>query len=95
MTNVIYALVVLGVMGAAFGLALAVASKVFAVEVDPREEAISGVLPGANCGGCGFPGCGGYAAAVVAGTAPVNKCAAGGADDLPPHRLREIAAGQG
>ena len=80
MTNVLYAIIVLGVMGAAFGLALAVASKVFAVEVDPREEAISGVLPGANCGGCGYPGCGGYASAVVAGEAPVNKCAAGGAD---------------
>lgn len=80
MTNVIYAIVVLGVMGAAFGLALAVASKVFAVEVDPREEAIAGLLPGANCGGCGYPGCGGYAAAVAAGEAPTNKCAAAGAE---------------
>ena len=47
--------------------------RVFAVEVDPREEAIVGCLPGANCGGCGYAGCGGYAAAVVKGEAPVNK----------------------
>ena len=37
------------------------------------------MLPGDNSGGCGFPGCGGYAAAVAAGKAPVNACAAGGA----------------
>ncbi|MEG2000582.1 MAG: RnfABCDGE type electron transport complex subunit B [Evtepia sp.] len=79
MGNVITALVVLGVMGAAFGLILGVAAKVFAVEVDERETAITECLPGANCGGCGFPGCGGYAAAVVKGEAPVNACAPGGA----------------
>ena len=79
MKNVLIALVVLTVLGAVFGMILAFAAKVFAVKKDPREEAIAGCLPGANCGGCGFPGCGGYAAAVVAGTAPVNACAAGGA----------------
>ncbi len=76
---VVYAVLVMGVLGAVFGGVLGFAAKVFAVEVDPREEAIVGCLPGANCGGCGFPGCGGYAAAVVKGEAPVNACAAGGA----------------
>lgn len=76
--TIIYAVAVLLVMGAAFGAILAFAAKVFAVEKDPREEAIAGCLPGANCGGCGYPGCAGYAAAVVAGTASVNACAAGG-----------------
>lgn len=71
--------VVLAVLGALFALVLAFAAKAFAVEKDPREEAIAAILPGANCGGCGFPGCGGYAAAVAAGKAPVNACAAGGA----------------
>ena len=66
MTNVIFAIVVLGVLGALFGLVLAVASKIFEVKKDPREEAILGCLAGANCGGCGFPGCGGLAAAIVA-----------------------------
>jgi len=79
MNIVLYAVLVLGILGAVFGLVLAIAAKKFAVQVDERQEAIAGVLPGANCGGCGFPGCGGYAAAVVAGKAPVNACAAGGA----------------
>lgn len=80
MINVVFAVVVLGALSIVFGAVLAVAAKKFAVEVDPRQEAISEVLPGANCGGCGFPGCGGYAAAVVKGEAPVNSCAAGGSE---------------
>ena len=79
MTTVIIAVVVLAVLGALFGLVLGIAAKIFAVEVDPKEEAVLGCLPGANCGGCGFAGCGGYAAAVVKGEAPTNSCAAGGA----------------
>ena len=79
MNTVVIAVVVLGVLGAVFGLILAFAAKVFHVEKDPREEAIAECLPGANCGGCVFPGCSGYAAAVAKGEAPVNACAAGGA----------------
>jgi Na+-translocating ferredoxin:NAD+ oxidoreductase RNF subunit RnfB len=78
MTNVIICVAVLLIMGAVFGAVLAYAAKVFAVEKDPREEAIVECLPGANCGGCGYPGCSGYASAVVAGNAGVNSCAAGG-----------------
>ena len=80
MTNVIFAVVVLGALSIAFGAVLAVAAKKFAVEVDPRQEAISEILPGANCGGGGYPGCGGYAAAVAKGEAPTNACAAGGSE---------------
>ena len=80
MTNIIFAIVVLGVLGAAFGLILAIASKIFEVEKDPREEAILGCLAGANCGGCGFPGCGGCAAAILAGDAPITACAPAGAE---------------
>ena len=79
--NIVYAVVVLGVLGAAFGLILAVASKIFEVKKDPREEAILGCLAGANCGGCGFPGCAGLAAAIVAGEAPVTACAPAGAEN--------------
>ena len=78
-STTILAPIVLTVLGIIFGTILAVASKVFAVEKDPREDAIVEILPGANCGGCGYPGCGGYASAVVAGTAPVNACSPGGA----------------
>ena len=63
--NTVYAIVVLGVLGALFGLVLAVASKVFEVKKDPREEAVLSHLAGANCGGCGYPGCAGCAAAIV------------------------------
>lgn len=78
MTNIIYAVLVLGIMGALFGLILAIASKVFAVETDERLEPITECLPGANCGGCGFAGCSAYAQAIIDGKADVNRCAAGG-----------------
>ena len=71
---------VLGIMGLLFGAILAYASKKFAVEVDERVEKILEVLPGANCGGCGFPGCGGLANAIVEGLAPTNGCPVGGTD---------------
>ena len=82
--NIVYAIVVLGVLGALFGLVLSVASKIFEVKKDPREEAILSHLAGANCGGCGFPGCAGCAAAILAGTAPVNACALPARRMLPP-----------
>lgn len=74
------AVIVLGIMGAVFGIILAVASKVFYVPVDEKVEKIQSVLPGANCGACGFPGCSGLAAAIARGEAPTNGCAVGGAD---------------
>ncbi len=79
MINVLYAVLVLGALGGIFGAVLAFAAKKFHVDVDERQDAIVGVLPGANCGGCGYPGCSGYAASVVSGKAPVNACVVGGA----------------
>jgi len=69
----------LGIMGAAFGALLAFASKKFAVETDPKVEAIINALPGANCGACGYPGCAGLAVAIAAGKMPVEACPVGGA----------------
>lgn len=60
----------------AFGLGIA--SIFFSVEVDPKVQEIGEMLPGANCGGCGFPGCAGFAEAVAAGNADVSGCVAGG-----------------
>ncbi len=77
--TVIWAIVILGALGLLFGILLAIAGKVFAVEKDPKEEAVRAVLAGANCGACGYPGCDGYAAAVAKGDAPVNGCVPGGA----------------
>ena len=81
MGNIIAAIAVLGALGALFGLILSVASKIFEVKKDPREEAILSHLAGANCGGCGYPGCAGCAAAILAGNAPVNACAPAGPDN--------------
>ena len=67
-------------LGLAFGLLLALASKLFAVRVDERIPQIAEKLPGANCGGCGYSGCSAYAEAVVRGEAKPNKCAVGGAE---------------
>ena len=78
--NVIAAAAVLFVMGIVFAILLGVAAKVFAVEVDERVPRVRECLPGANCGGCGFPGCDGLAAAIVDGSAPVNGCPVGGAE---------------
>lgn len=79
MEAVLIPAIVLGLTGLAMGLFLAFASIKFEVQVDPKIEAISGILPGANCGGCGFPGCSGYAAAIVEQGAPMSLCAPGGA----------------
>ena len=77
--NVVYAVLVLFVMGVVFAILLGIAAKVFAVEVDERIPLVRECLPGANCGGCGFPGCDGLATAIVEGKAPVNGCPVGGA----------------
>lgn len=79
MTGIILATVIVGGTGLFIGLFLGLADKQFAVEIDEKEEQILGVLPGNNCGGCGYPGCSGLAAAISAGEAPVNACPVGGA----------------
>ena len=78
MVEIIIAIAILGGLGLIFGLVLAAASKVFYVETDPRLDALNECLPGANCGGCGYAGCGGYAEAVLSGEAPIGACASGG-----------------
>ena len=78
--SILSSVLVLGALGLIFGMVLAYASKKFAVEVDERVEAILEILPGANCGGCGFPGCTGLANAIVEGYADLNSCPVGGSD---------------
>lgn len=72
------AVAALGAIGIMVALLLATAARKFHVEVDPRVEAVLAVLPGANCGACGNPSCFGAAEAIVAGTAPITTCTAGG-----------------
>ena len=78
--EIVIAIALLGGLGLTFGLILAAASKVFYVETDPRLDQLNECLPGANCGGCGYAGCGAYAEAVLNGTAPIGACASGGND---------------
>ncbi|HIX76176.1 MAG TPA: RnfABCDGE type electron transport complex subunit B [Candidatus Fusicatenibacter merdavium] len=76
---VLVSVLVVGGAGLIIGLLLGLAGKKFAVEVDERETLVREALPGNNCGGCGYPGCDGAAAAVVKGEAPVTVCPVGGA----------------
>ncbi|OWZ83901.1 RnfABCDGE type electron transport complex subunit B [Natranaerobius trueperi] len=68
----------LGALGLFFGFALAFASQKFAAETDPKVEAITESLPGANCGACGYPGCSAFAEAVAKGETSVDGCTPGG-----------------
>lgn len=72
------AIIVIAGIALIAAIALAIADRCLAVQEDPRIGMVTAVLPGANCGGCGFPGCDGYARALVEGTAPNGVCAAGG-----------------
>lgn len=78
MTGILMATFTVGAVGLFVGLFLGVAGIKFKVEVDEKEEAVLGVLPGNNCGGCGYAGCSGLAAAIAKGEAPVNACPVGG-----------------
>ncbi|MCD4721980.1 MAG: RnfABCDGE type electron transport complex subunit B [Desulfobacula sp.] len=76
---IIKAILVMSAMGFVMALILALASKIFYVKEDPRLEKLKAVLPGTNCGGCGFAGCQGAADALIKKKASVNVCIVGGA----------------
>ena len=78
--SILQALTLLGGLGVVVGVVLAAASKIFYVYVDPKILAVEDLLPGANCGGCGLPGCSANAEAIVAGRAAPNSCVAAGSD---------------
>lgn len=70
-----------------FGVVLAIADKKLRVQEDPRMEVVVSKLPGNNCGACGFPGCAGFAEAVVSGQAAPGKCTVS-----PKETIDDIAA---
>lgn len=76
--NILIPILILSAMGLIFGLLLGIAAKVFEVKKDERVEEIEKVLPGANCGGCGFAGCSAYAEAIVKDDAEITLCSVGG-----------------
>ena len=77
-TALTYAILVMGVLGFAFGLMLDVADKKLQVKADERISQIRACLSGANCGACGYAGCDAFASAVVEGKVLPNGCLAGG-----------------
>jgi Na+-translocating ferredoxin:NAD+ oxidoreductase RNF subunit RnfB len=72
--DIIVPVITLALLGAVFGVGLAIASKKFAVKIDPRLEMIHGLLPGANCGACGGAGCFGLAEGILSGKMPLDAC---------------------
>ena len=85
MSLILSSMLTLGITALVASVVLFVISKKFAVEEDPRIGQIAAVLPQANCGGCGFPGCPGFAAAFVKaatekGSIDGLSCPVGGAE---------------
>jgi electron transport complex protein RnfB len=78
--NIIKSIIGLGGLSLIFAAVLAIAFKKLAVHVSEKEEKIRALLPGANCGACGFPGCDAYAHALAEkiGEYPPNLCTVGG-----------------
>ena len=72
------AFIFLSILGAVLAGMLGAAAIVFYVYEDPKIAEVEGVLPGANCGGCGYAGCSSFAGAIVAGEASPAGCVAGG-----------------
>ncbi|MBI5918549.1 MAG: RnfABCDGE type electron transport complex subunit B [Nitrosomonadales bacterium] len=72
------AIISLTVLGSTLGLLLGYAARRLAVEGNPLVAEIQAILPGSQCGQCGFPGCAGAAQALADGTAPVTLCPPGG-----------------
>ena len=78
MQGIILTTFVITVVGIIVGFGLVFTAKKFYVEVDEKEAAVREVLPGNNCGACGFAGCDAMAAAIAKGEAPVSGCPVGG-----------------
>lgn len=72
--EILIPILTLGFLGLVFGVGLAIASKKFAVQIDPRLERIHGLLPGSNCGTCGGAGCFGFAESLLSGKMSVDAC---------------------
>lgn len=68
------AIVMMLILGAILGLGLGIADSKLKVEVDERVEHVTGMLPGYNCGGCGYPGCSGFVEGMVSGEADHWLC---------------------
>ncbi len=84
------AALVVGGIGLFCGIVLSIASRFLGIKEDPRVETVAGLLPGVNCGACGFAGCLDYAKAIVLQGAKTIECKPGG-----PDTAQKIAAFMG
>ena len=82
MMNILWAFLAFSALGLVLGILLALVSKVFAVKTNPKVEEIVELLPGANCGGCGYTSCHALAEAIEAGIAKTNSCRATNEDNI-------------
>lgn len=80
MNDILFPVMLVTGIGIVAAVGLVVASKLFGVPVDEKASAIESLLPGANCGGCGYSGCAAYASAISEKGEKTNLCVAGGAD---------------
>lgn len=76
--NILASVIVVGGLAFIFGFGLTYADKKLSVMKDEKTAAVEDVLPGVNCGACGYPGCSGYAEAVATGRAELDLCSPGG-----------------
>lgn len=65
-------------IAAVLGILIVIVSHFFQMPVDEKKEALAAALPGANCGGCGFAGCDGYAQYLADGGSETGRCSVGG-----------------
>ncbi len=77
MTDILFALLVVGAVGLIAGILLAVATRFFGIAENEKVSEIRACLPGANCGACGYAGCDEYAKALAEGGAKTNLCIPG------------------
>lgn len=89
MPPIVWAMLILGGLGLILGLGLAIAAKIFYVEVDTRIEDITAILPNANCGACGYPGCAGFAEAIVNQAAESLSACKPGIKSGKPEEIRK------
>ena len=83
MNLIVISLITLGVIGCISAVVLYLAAQKFKVEEDPRIDEVEAVLPGANCGGCGKPGCRNFAEACVKADSLDNLlCPVGGSPTM-------------
>ncbi len=78
--EIVYSFISVAALGAVLGIGLAIASRLLAVKKDERIEKVENLLPGLNCGACGFAGCASYAEAIVESDEELTKCSPGGAE---------------